>query len=517
MPHYATLTPASSLSDDKEAMLPRVLSLLELLHPDGTATQSLVLGSRCPVMLLPMSRMEASKYADLIILAPTATECRTSDWLQKAVQSVSQKLDANGVAYVLAPPWWRLRIRKLLTNHGLTIDQAIVHLPDQESSRYLVPLSPIPAHYAFSKLLPLPQWGRLLATVGFGFLGCDKLFRHILPAVGLVVRRPGARPLFNWLFWLRPQAHRSGSVVISTSWRGREGAVIIYRFLNHEELPSAVAKINLTLTRTAAGNRIAEAGILASLGPSARSAGAQVPQRLSLGEVNEHPVLLQTMICGRSIASLLSSQPSRLVELMERVISWLESWNRSTMVIKPLDSELLERELLTSADLLAPLLEQGDEYRNWLNKCCLTLTGASVPLVATHNDLTMWNILLGEQGRLGVIDWESAREKGFPFVDFFYAVTDAVTVAGSYVDRSKAFNECFASGTYEGMVGQFMTRLRRVVQIPDEMAGLCFHACWLHHAANELHSTSPSDPRPFLQIVQWLALNRSLVSKWMQE
>jgi hypothetical protein len=128
----------------------------------------------------------------------------------------------------------------------------------------------------------------------------------------------------------------------------------------------------------------------------------------------------------------------------------------------------------------------------------------------------MWNILLGEQGQLGVIDWESASEKGLPFVDFFYAVTDAITVAQTNGDRSKAFKESFASGgTYESMVGQFLTALRRVVQIPDETVRLCFHACWLHHAANEYRSTGPSDPHPFLDLIQWLALNRSHISKWV--
>jgi len=493
-------------------MLSRALSLLELLHPDGVAIRSLVLGSRCPAMLRPCSSMTASEYADLVILAPTAAECRTSGWLQEAVQSVNQKLESNGVAYVLAPPRWRLQITKLLSDHGFSIDQAIVHLPDQGSSRYLVPLSPIPAQYTFAKLLPLPQWARLLATIGFRFFRCDKLFRHILPSVGMAVRRPGARPLFEWLFRLKPEADRSGSVIIRTSWRGQDGAVILYRFVDCDDSPSAVAKMHLTTL----GNLIGEAKILDRVGPSARNAGAQVPFLLSLGQVNEHPVLLQSMIGGQSIASLLSSQPRRLFEILERLVSWLESWNRCTMVLKSLDRELIEKELLTSAAVLAPLLEQGDEYRNWLAGRYLTLTSVSVTLVATHNDLTMWNLLLGEQGRLGVIDWESTCENGFPFVDFFYAVTDAITVAKTNGDRLKAFKESFAvGGRYECMVGQCLARLRRVVQIPDEMVGLCFHACWLHHAANEYRSTGPSDPRPFLQLIQWLSLNRANLCQWV--
>ena len=513
MPEHVASTRAFSPSGGKGVMLSRGLSLLELLHPDGTATRSLVLGNRCPTMLLPASRVE-SRYADLIILAPTVTECRTRGWLQKAAQVVSQKLDANGIAYVLAPLRWKLQISKLLSNHGLSLDQAIVHLPDQGSSRYLVPLSPIPARYAFSELLPLPRWARLLTTIGFRFFGYDQLWGYILPSIGMVIRHPGARPLFEWLLRLRPEVQRLGGVIIRTSWRGQNGPVILYRFVNRDDSPSAVAKMNLT-TKTP-DSLVGEAEILNRLGPSARSAGAQIPQCLSLEQVNKRPVLVQTMIRGQSVALLLTPHPSRLLEVLDRVIGWLESWNRSTAVSRPLDRAFLEQELLNSADLLVPRLEKGDAYRDWLRHSCLMVTGTPTTLVATHNDLTMWNILQDEQGNLGVIDWESASEEGLPFLDFFYAVTDAITVVHTHGKRSKAFRECFAvGGAYEQVMGQFLSRLRRVVQVTDEIVGLCFHACWLRHAANEYSATGPSVPHPFLEVVQWLALNRSRVSKWV--
>src|SRR5438034_5886140 len=134
---------------------PKRASVLELLHPNGNSNQSLVIGSNSPAALLPTPRAQDGKYADLVILAPTVTECRTSGWLEEAAQSLAQKLETDGVAYVLAPPRWRSRVKSLLRGYGLEIGPAIVDLPDRASSRYLVPLIPIPARYAFSKLLPL--------------------------------------------------------------------------------------------------------------------------------------------------------------------------------------------------------------------------------------------------------------------------------------------------------------------------------------------------------------------------
>jgi len=494
---------------------PRCPSLLELLHPDGIAHRSLLIGSNAPTTLLLQSRTEPGQYADLVILAPTVPECRTTGWLEEAAQSLARQLATHGVAYVVAPPRWRFRIKHLLHDHGLSVELPIIHLPDHAANRYLVPLSPAPARYAFSKLLPIPRWGSALAMIGLRLPGCERLLGNVLPSVGFVARHPGARPLFDWLFRLDCGRRRSGSAVISTSWRGKDGAVIIHRFLGCDATPSAVAKMNLTMKNSE--NRVGEAKMLACLGPSARSAGARIPQPLHLGQLNDHPVLLQSVVGGLPIAPLLASRPNQLPDLMERLVVWLEHWNRSTMATTPLDRKLLDQEILAPAALLAPLLEQGGEYHDWLTGRCAAVAGATTTLVATHNDLTMWNVLLDEQRRLGVLDWEAAREGGLPLVDFFYAMTDAVAAARGYVDRQKAFEACFSpAGTYAHAVARLLKRLRDVIEIPDEVAELCFHACWLHHAANEHRVAVAGAPRPFFKIVQQLALHRHQFRWWLK-
>ena len=487
--------------------VPGRLSLLELLLPQGIASRSLVIGSNCPSLLLPESHMEDGERADLVILAPTVAECRTRGWLEEAMQLLAQRLETEGIAYVLAPPWWRLRLRHALHGYDLSIDLSIIHLPDQASNRYLVPLISIPVRYAFSELIPICPWRRCLALIAFRCPGAARLFGGLLPSVGLVARRAGALPLFSWLLQLAREGQLPSSVIISTSWRGQDGAVVLHRFSGWDTKPTAVAKMNLTTAR--AHSRVREAAILACLGPRARWAGAQVPQPLLLEQVHERPVLLQTAMGGQLAASLLASRPGRLFDLMERVASWLENWHRSTVVIEPLDGELLNRELLAPATLLAPFLEQGEEYRHWLTRRCATVVGAPVPFVATHNDLTMWNVLLDEHGRLSIVDWEAGREEAFPLVDFFYAMVDAVAATRGYADRLQAFAACFASsGTYTHAVMRLQRRLIQAVVIPAGIVDLCLHACWLHHAVNEYHASEPTDSQPFLHIVQWLVWHR---------
>ncbi len=513
MAERSTATLYSTEATIEDAVIPpRRLSPLELLHPDGIAERSLLIGCSPLALLRPESSTRDGKNADLVLLAPTIAECRAGGWLESAVQLLAQKLAADGIAYVLAPPRWRLRIKSLLHWHGLWIETTIAHLPNLASSHYLMPIDPIPARFMFSKLTASHPWGRRFARLALCLPGGEKLLDSLLPSVGLVARRPGGRPLFDWLFQLDGDLQQPRSVIVRRSWRGESGSVVLHRFTGGGAQPSAVAK--MALTSRLAVNCVREAAIIGRLGQGARSVGVQVPQVLRLEQIGGYPVLIQTALGGQSVATLLASRSNLLLNLIERITSWLERWNRSTMIIEPLASEQLNQELLAPATLLAPLLQQGEDYLDWLTARCATVSGIPMPLVATHNDLTMWNILLDKQGQLGIIDWEMGTERGFPLVDFLYAVTDAVAAARGYANRLNAFATCFASGgKWARVVAQFQSRLRQAVPIPHDAADLCFHVCWLHHAANEHRSSSHSDPRPFLEIVQWLALNRSSI-RW---
>ncbi len=148
---------------------------------------------------------------------------------------------------------------------------------------------------------------------------------------------------------------------------------------------------------------------------------------------------------------------------------------------------------------------------------CAKAVKVPVPLVAAHNDLTMWNVLMDKQGQLGVVDWEAGREHSFVLIDFFYAMTDAVAIAHRYANRQEAVEACFApSGMYTSVVARLQQRLQRTLEVSPCVADLSFHACWLHHAANEHLSSQPGSLHPFLETVQWLALHRAETIGWMK-
>jgi hypothetical protein len=416
------------------------------------------------------------------------------------------RLCADGVGYVLAPRRWRVRVTRLLHNLGLLTVLAIGHLPDWESSNYLLPFDRISIHYALSTLIPSLAWKRYLVRQWFRLPGAGKLLGYIWPSAGLVVRHPGARPLFEWLFRAGSEHCRPGNALIRTSWRGQNGATLLYRFSDCESLPSAVAKINVNANSL--NDQTREASVLAQLSASARSAGAQIPEILLLEQNGHRSSLIQTVVPGRKADELLRSQPDQLTFILTQLVGWLERWHRSTVVLRPLNIEQQRHALLVPVDLLAPLLERGEEYRTWLKTRFSAASGVPMPFVATHNDLTMANLLLDEDGHLGVVDWETGQVEGWPLVDFFYAITDAVMSASKSTDRVEAFKACFTpGGVYTSLVIQFQNHLMSAIKISSGLAELCLHVCWLHHAVNEHLLSQPGASRPFLRIVQWLAYN----------
>jgi hypothetical protein len=116
------------------------------------------------------------------------------------------------------------------------------------------------------------------------------------------------------------------------------------------------------------------------------------------------------------------------------------------------------------------------------------------------------------------VDWEAARVEALPLGDFFYAAADASAAVRRYADRLRAFKACStANGIHAQTTRRLHLRLRRALNISSDVATLCFHACWLHHAANELRAAEASDARPFLEIMQWLASNRASIDEWLDE
>lgn len=476
-------------------------SLLELLLPGGCSERTVVLGSGCPARLIrQLPGDDGRAPVDLMVLAPSEAEERQPGWLCAAVDSGAARLAADGIVYVMVGPGARRATRRLLRTQGLTVDTAVLHLPDVGETRHMVPLEPVAARHAFRRIVPLVAWKRAAVGALLG-LGGASVLSATQNGIGLVARCPGARPLFGWLSVLEGAQGPYRAVVLSASWRPTGPRVVLHPFAASPGR-QVVAKVSLDQPV----GIVSEGSRLQRLAVAARRAGADVPEPLRTGEVCGATVLLETRVDGQIVAPLLSRRPARLNPVLTRVSEWLEEWQRLTAATGPLSRELLEREILDPARRLAPQLPGGAEYVAALSLRCDAVEGTTATLTASHNDLTMWNVLIDDRGRLGVVDWEVAEEVTLPLKDFFYASVDAVAATDRYADRPGAYNACFMSrGSSGGTVARLEDSMIAALNIAPEVVELSRHACWLGHALNEAQSSERSAPRPFLEIVRWLA------------
>ena len=459
-----------------------------------------MVGGRCPRTLLSRSsKANTTGPADLVVVAPTADERREPGWLAGAARTLAGSLDDDGVAFVLAPVPWRFRLLRAVRERGLVVGPVILHLPDVASSRYLVTAGA--TRYATSCLVPRSSWRGRAASFVARLPGGPRLLAQA-DLASVVVRRRGGAPLFGWL------AEHAGAVepervVVTRTWRDEGGSFTVSVIDDAAARPRLVARIGGG--PPAARETMGEARALETFAASAEAAGATVPRPIAASRLNGLPVLVETGVPGRLAALALAERPGDVVKVLERVLAWLLRWNRATATEGELTSELLAAEVLAPARRVATALPSGEAYGALLDGLCRDATGAPVALTAAHDDLTMTNVLLAREGSIGVVDWDTARERALPLVDVFYAVVDAFTAAGRYSDRPGAFADCFsAAGRHAATVRASRLPFERALGIAPEAVRLAFHACWLHHAANELEQRGDADG-PFVAIVRQLA------------
>jgi hypothetical protein len=325
--------------------------------------------------------------------------------------------------------------------------------------------------------------------------------------VGVAVQHADARPLFDWLFELSNAAPSPGTALVAGSWRGVHHGMVVHCFADNAPTPWAVGKIG------SSGGGAEEGMRLGALGPAARAAGARVAEVLASTSVRGRPFVLQTAVSGQLLARRLARHRQELGSAVARIADWLLAWNTATVKLTPRDPDHLERAVIASARDLAPDIDDGAAYLDWLTARCASVASSPVPLVAAHHDLTMWNVVLDERGVLGVHDWEAAEESALPLGDVFYALADAAAAAQRYISRIEAARACFErGGLLAPRVANIVRRFRGALDLTPEATELCFHACWLHHAANERRRTVPGEDRPFLEIVRWAAAVRPQLS-----
>jgi len=466
---------------------------LQLLTPSGPAGQSLVIGSGCPEGLAAAQAASAGPF-DLVIVAPDVAERGDAPWLRDAAQRASSAVAPDGIVYVIAPAGARRRLITSLERNGLSSATTFVHLPSFENTRVIAPARTAQLRYGLRHFATGSRRKRLMGSAALRLPGGHRLLGTLADAA-VALRRPSAPSMFEWL--PGPAEGRSAVIVLPLSLD--HGAVSLHEFAPGGREPVAVDTLLSSAVDLARRNSSVEAARV-----SARAAGAETPDLI--GSFPEIPLVRQGFVRGTSGQLILDGRPRRLEPVLSAVGMWLARWNEITVEEIVVDRARLDQWILEPLSEVKHDLPADDGFGDRLQRLCARVEGSSVPLVWAHGDLTMSNILLRRDGRVGVIDWETARPRQLPLHDLYYALADAVAATERYSNRVAAVQECFAEGgSYVHMAAQWCDRLAASVGVDHDTALLSFHSCWLQHAANERRTTSVAAERPFAHILRWVA------------
>ena len=115
------------------------------------------------------------------------------------------------------------------------------------------------------------------------------------------------------------------------------------------------------------------------------------------------------------------------------------------------------------------------------------LRGTSLPMVVEHGDLSHPNIILCEDGRVGVVDWELADVNGVPASDLFFFLAYAAFALGKAragKDYISSFHTAFFGRT--AWAPPYVAAYAEALQLSSHLLTPLFVLCWARYTVGLL-------------------------------
>ena len=467
---------------------------LDLWCPAGSARGRLALGRAARAI----DQGDGEGPVDVVVIAPQPTEASDA-WLRAALATAANCMTDDAVAVVIVPRRWRRAAERAIEAANLVLVDAALTVPEWPATQLFVPIATAPLADG-GRYFGLGPLGARVAGAAARLGVMRRLIRRHAPGCALISMQRSASEPFAWFAAIDGTAR--AVVAVSGPTRRDAPTAVALRYPSTGNGADVAIKVAFD---DAGRTRIdQERARLSALGPEAARAGARVP---AVDRGAPSRLLCTSIVPGVSAATVLDRRPSQLARVAHALIRWLANWNRATSITATATEDLLRRLVLDAADRVAANNPRLSEYTRFVGDIAFRLQGQPMVLVAAHNDLTMANVIDGSP-QLGILDWEAADPTGLPLTDLWYALTDAVS-RGQRITHTEAVEALALGGDpIPSWLSSAPTDLAESLAVPANETLLAFHACWLHHAANEL-ARGDSHGR-FLAVVHAVATRRLL-------
>ena len=480
---------------------------LTLMHPTGEPRSIALMGSGPAAW---MSREQGLAFdpgtADFLLITPGPGETDTA-FTRRACSAAETVVHGGGVAYLAAPWRSRLRlVRRLSRINGVRLTP-FLHVPNGRRPDFIVPAEGGPLRHVLNQAAVLPEAVRSTLQTALQLPFVPTGLARLPLATGYLVHASDHRP-WKWIEDL--SGERIAHIVTRVGWRSAGASIVLQVFTASDDTPAFVVKAARDVASARALER--EAENLANLGAAASAAGFRVPTVVGQSAGRSHPAIVQSFVAGVPAAVRLRGRPGDVPELLRQLADRLLDWHHRSAVVRRIDIEFLESLISKPLQRVAGEMAGLESYSAELERAARSLQGIEGKFAAAHHDMTMRNVLVAPDGSLGLVDWEEAAPEALPLGDFFYAAVDAAHSA-LRVSRLDAVRECFAAeGRFTRDVARITAELAEGLALPPTLTALAYDACWLRHARNEANAVGSDDPRPFGDVLAWLAANRAQLS-----
>ena len=247
---------------------------------------------------------------------------------------------------------------------------------------------------------------------------------------------------------------------------------------------------------------------------TARTGGFDsIPRVVAYEDYEDSRLLIETALAGQTMSpTLVRRQPKACIQT---VLAWLIELHLATAKCSDDVANwytcLAERPL-DRFETAFPLDAEETRLISRTRQLAAPLHDARVPLVFEHGDLSSPNILLQQDGRPGIVDWELAEPQGLPAVDLFFFLTYVALAqqrARKLRDDLAAFHQAFFGST--AWARPHLVRYAERLQLPPRMLRALFVLCWSRYMTNlvmRLHNPYGAEERLAQETVAWLRTNR---------
>ncbi|MFQ5638054.1 MAG: aminoglycoside phosphotransferase family protein [bacterium] len=142
----------------------------------------------------------------------------------------------------------------------------------------------------------------------------------------------------------------------------------------------------------------------------------------------------------------------------------------------------------------------------------MSLLEETWPFVCEHGDLSSPNILMGQEDKIGVVDWELAEPRGVPATDLFFFLT-YIAFARKNARKNEDYLAAFHKAYFEESpwTAPYIKRYREKISISEKILKPLFVLCWSRYVASlvgRLKTYEDEEGKLSKQTADWVRSNR---------